>query len=280
MFEETNNGFIKTSKAVKVKKPGYALKGYLTKEDRDSFKDEIEALINNGKTIVRKNHVTKKTFEILTLDIDVKLEKSLYIAISMEMKERYNSNFLPKYGGWIIKELPYEPDRQKSMKEMQEEFLAKNQAKKIADSEINYLSKDLQIYKSKSYINTESDYKKAIATMVHIYDNLRFMTPDGSMDVIFGFKRLVAESKQANAFQTIYYMVQTSNKTDKTKKSSINEINIPKFLEDFKMVKYDYDVCNEYFKNYNRNKYGSRSGKTINVNGNRYTVDDTWNYDD
>lgn len=277
MSEEMYNGFIKTTGVSKVIK-NKPIKGNTISFIEDNA-EQVNNIIENGKVIVRKNHVRKVTFKILTLNVDTKLDKDLYIAVSMEMHKRYKGNYLPKYGGWIIEELPYEPDRTKSMKEMQEEFLARNTVTR-EDSEINYLSKDLKTYKSKSYINTTKDYKQTITEMVHVYNNLRFMTPDGSMDVLFRFKRLVAESGDRYAYQTIYYVTQTNNKNDKSKTSSINEINIPKFLEDYKMVPYIYETCAAYYKNYSNIKYRSKepktSSKSTNVNGNKFTIDEEW----
>lgn len=274
----TQTGFIKTATKGNIKKAKKINQKEIKNYAFDN-KEIVNKIIEEGKVIVRKHHARKVAFKILTLTVDCKLERELYIAVSEEMRKRYQANYLPHYGGWIIEEIPYVEDTKKSIKEMQEEFLSKNKIERT-ESEINYNSKDLLIYKSKSYINKNHDYKKAIANMTHVYDNLRFMTPDGSIDVLFRFKKLVAESNKRGSHQTIYFLQQTNNKNEKTRTSSINEINIPKFLEDFKMIAYDYDVCADYYKNYSRIKYGSKSGKTINVNGNKYTVDDRWDYED
>ena len=147
-------------------------------------------------------------------------------------------------------------NKKKSLKEMQEEFL-KNKGATVCESiDINRCSKDLDIYKSKMYINKNMDHKEAVKTLIHVYDNTRFMTPDGSVDILFTFKRMVFESRGTH-FQTIYWCNQINNKNFKEKRNAINEINIPEFLEKNNFVLYDHKICSDYHSKYGqlKNKY-------------------------
>lgn len=242
----------------------------------DRYIDKVLDLVENMYTVVRKNHVTKKAFKVTKLKQDLGvLEKDIYKSLAIYMYKIHKSHYNKGYQGWVMEEIPYEPDRvTKSIKEMQEEFLAKKQVTIVPTEEIDYLNKDKKIFKSKSYYNDVSDYKKALATMVHVYDGLNFMTKDGSIDVSFVFYKLVVESKGSN-FQTIYKYTQTSNKNLKTRVRMINEMSIPKFIEEHQLVEYNHAVCEAYYKRYTEPVYKSNK-KAIEVNGNRFVVDDTW----
>lgn len=257
----------------------------LTGDDKREFtianKDKLLETMASMVEVVRKNHIAKRSFKVLRLvDINERLEYEFFRSFDYMMYLKYHSRYNRGYDGWVIEEIPYTPDTQvKTNKEMQEEFLATHQIERV-ESEINYTSKELQIYKSKSYVNITKDYNKNLEDIVHIYDNIRYMKPDGSIDILFTFKRNVFNSGRS-AFQTIYWMVQTNNNTLKTKRLAINELNIPSFLEENGFVIYQHKVTQKYYSEAQERKYrlsGKKKQQTI--NGNTFTLDDDeWSED-
>lgn len=249
-------------------------------------KDIILKIISDMKEVVRTNHFSKKSFKILKLPGQTqRLEIELFHATDFILSQKYRTRYNKRYDGWIIEEVPYIEDKSlKSMREMQEEYL-KNNTVERTESEINFLNKDLKIYKSKSYINDKMDYHKVLEDIVHIYDNLRYMKHDGSIDIVFTFKRNVFNSGRS-AFQTIYWMTQTNNDNLKTKRLSINELNIPALIEEQGLVPYNHSIAQKYYAEIQERKYRlsqkrKEPKKTqVVVNGNKFVVDDEeWSED-
>lgn len=117
--------------------------------------------------------------------------------------------------------------------------------------------------------------------MTHVYDNIRYMTKDGSMDIVFKFYKIVTESRSSiGKMQTIYKCKQTNNKTLKTKHFNINELKIQEFVSVNDLVLYDDVVCDNFYKNYMDSKY-KHTGKYMTINGSRFMVDESdWDDDD
>ena len=84
--------------------------------------------------------------------------------------------------------------------------------------------------------------------MTHIYDGLSFMTEDGSFIIRFAFRNLVVQSDSIN-YQTFYNMSQVNTSTIRTKPPlRINELLIPKLLEDMKLIPYVHSIAFEKMK--------------------------------
>lgn len=247
-------------------------------------KDLILALISGMIDVVRPNHILKKSYRIKKFpDNTEKLEIELFHALDFIMSQKFHSRYNRKYSGWVIEEAPYVEDKSlNDMRRMQEEFL-KNNSIERTERNINYLNKELRTYKSKSYINNALDYEETLKNIVHIYDNLRYMKSDGSLDILFTFKRNVFNSGR-NAFQTIYWMTQTDNSSLKTKRIAINELNIPKLLEEEGFIKYEHRITQQYYSEVQERKYRlsqkSNKRKQTTVKGNTFTIDDEeWSED-
>lgn len=274
---------VRAKKVVKYKK---RLTGEVKKQFTLDNKELILDTISKMVEVVRKNHFSKKSYRILRLaNPDEKLGPELFGSLDYIMFLKYRSRYQRGYTGWIVEEIPYVPDIQtKTDKELQDEFLAKNKVERV-ETEINYLSKDLHIYKSKSYISGKIDYNEVLKDIVHIYDNIRYMKPDGSLDILFKFKRNVF-SMGKNAYQTFYYLIQTDNRNQKRKEYAMNELSIPSFLEENGFVKYDHKVASKYYSDEQERKYRlsqkpkeSKKTQTV-INGNKFVVDnDEWSED-
>lgn len=270
-------------KVVKFKKRFNADK---KKEFTLKNKDLILQIIADMKEVVRINHFSKKSYKILKLPDHLgRLEIELFHATDFIMAQKYRSRYNKMYDGWIIEEVPYIKDMSlKSMREMQEEYL-KNNLVERTENEINYLNKDLKIYKSKSYMNDRVDYHKILEDVVHIYDNLRYMKSDGSIDIVFTFKRNVF-NKGRNAFQTIYWLTQTNNDNLKSKRSAINELNIPTLIEEQGLIPYNHSIAQKYYTEVQERKYRLSQKQTkpkhqsTNINGNTFVIDqEEWSED-
>ena len=221
--------------------------------------DEIDSFCNSLIQVARQNTIHKSCFKILMVDRNMypdKLDSVFYRAVCLEMDKRYpGSGYSKKYHGWIIENLPYvdsSTDRDKPKKtvaEMQAEFLAKKNATQCESKEINYTSKDLKIYKSKSYYNERVDYEKAFENdFVYIYDGLSFMSEDGSLLVRFRYRNKLMD-KHGRSFQVIYSMEQINFETEKEKKPiKVNELRIPVLIEEYKLVPYNYSVVAQRLK--------------------------------
>ena len=221
--------------------------------------NEIVEIYNSSKIVVRKNTKSKKCYKVLQLNREIykdKFDTLLFRSVSRYVYEKHPvpsaSQYSMFYSGWCIEELPYiESDKlepKKSISEMQAEFLAKKSATVIPNEDVNFVAKELLTYKSKSYINKNIEYRKAIDGMTHIYDGLSFMTEDGSFIIRFAFRNLVVQSDSIN-YQTFYNMSQVNTSTIRTKPPlRINELLIPKLLEDMKLIPYVHSIAFEKMK--------------------------------